>query len=157
MPARHTTQQPLAPELDAIATAAADQLRAQTDGNTNEHHRLQRTVAETASAAIAAGVALAAIADAERAGQQRARDELGADVLRQVARAAERRRDAETKYEQEILRAARLGLAHREIATAAAVAHATVRAILARTDPTSGQPLPTGEPASDDSGESDEP
>jgi len=156
MPARHTTQQPLAPELDAIASAAADRLRAHVDGDPSEHDRLQHTVAEAASAAIAAGVALSAVADAERAGQQRARDQLGADLLQRVAHAAERKREAESEYEHEILRAARLGLAHREIATAAAVAHGTVRAILARTDTASDQPPPAEGLASSNGRESDE-
>jgi len=36
MPARQTTQQPLAPELEPIAAAAADRLRAHADGNPDE-------------------------------------------------------------------------------------------------------------------------
>jgi DNA-binding NarL/FixJ family response regulator len=59
-------------------------------------------VAEAASGAIAAGAALSAIADAERTGQLA------------------------------IARAGRIGLSHRDIATAAEVSHGTVRAILAR-------------------------
>jgi len=42
------------------------------------------------------------------------------------------RREAEHDLRQAIARAARLGLAHREIATAAEVAHGTIRAILTR-------------------------
>lgn len=126
MPAHHTTEKPLAPELETIAAAAADQLRAHADANTADHDELKRRVADAASAAIA---------DAERSGQQRARDELGADALRRVARATRRRRDAEIEYDQEVLRADRLGPAHREIAAAAAVAHATVRTIVTRAHP----------------------
>jgi DNA-binding NarL/FixJ family response regulator len=152
MPARQMTDTPLAPELEAIATAAAHRLRAEADPHTNNHDELQRRVAEAAGAAIGAGAALGAIADAERAGQARARDELGPDALKRIARAARRRREADTEYEQEIYRAGRIGLTHREIANAAEVAHGTVRAILARTEtdpsqaPSSPEPVsPTGE------------
>ena len=65
-------------------------------------------------------------------GELRARRELSGDVLRQVARAAKRKRDADSEYEQAIARAGRLGLSHREIAAAAEVSHGTVRAILTR-------------------------
>lgn len=114
MPARQTTETPLAPELEAIATAAADRVRAQADASADDGE-LQRRVAEAASAAIAA--------------------------------------DAE--YEQEILRGDRLGLTHREIATAAEVAHGTVRAILARTDASTSQPSPAPERVSANGGEPD--
>ena len=75
---------------------------------------------------------LSAIADAERDGELRARQELSGDVLRQVTRAAKRKREADSEYEQAISRAGRLGLSHREIAAAAQVSHGTVRAILTR-------------------------
>ena len=132
MPARQSTDTPLAPELEAIATAAADRVRAHADASADDSE-LQRRVAEAASAAIAAGAALGAIAAAEQAGHARARDELGPDALKRITRATRRRREADTEYEQEILRGDRLGLTHREIAAAAEVAHGTVRAILART------------------------
>ena len=80
----------------------------------------------------AASAALAAIADAEREGELRARRELSGDVLRQLARAAKRKREADREYEQAIARAGRLGLSHREIAAAAEISHGTVRAILTR-------------------------
>lgn len=78
---------------------------------------------------------MGAIADAERIGQARAREELGREVLRGVERAARRKREVEHEYEYEqaVLRAARLGLAHRDVAIAAQVAHGTVRAIITRT------------------------
>ena len=87
MPARQTTETPLAPELEAIATAAADRVRAQADA-TADDRELQRRVAEAASAAIAAGAALGAIAAAEQVGQARARGELGPDALKRIGRAA---------------------------------------------------------------------
>jgi hypothetical protein len=83
---------------------------------------------------------LEAIAAAEQVGQARARGALGPDALKRIARASRGRREADAEYEQEILRGDRLGLTHREIATAAEVAHGTVRAILARTDASTRQP-----------------
>ena len=139
------------PSWRSIATAAADRLRAAADTNSNNHDELQRRVAEAASAAIGAAAALGAIA--ERVGQARARDELGPDALKRIARAARRRREADADYEQEILRAGRIGLTHREIANAAEVAHGTVRAILTRTEDASGQPLPAPDTVSANGGE----
>jgi DNA-binding NarL/FixJ family response regulator len=72
------------------------------------------------------------IADAEHEGELRARQQLSGDLLRQVTPAAKRKHDADAEYEQAIGRASRLGLSHREIATAAQVSHGTVRAILTR-------------------------
>ena len=119
-------------ELEAIASAAHDRLHAQAGQDLSAQEAAQRHVAEAASAAITAGAALAAIADAEREGELRARRELSGDVLRQLARAAKRKREADGEYEQAIARAGRLGLSHREIAAAAEVSHGTVRAILTR-------------------------
>jgi hypothetical protein len=82
---------------------------------------------------------LASIADAERIGQERVRSEMGPKLLRRVERAARRMSDAEREYEQTVIRAARLDLAHRDIAVAAQVAPGTVRAIIARSHATSGQ------------------
>ena len=62
-----------------------------------------------ASAAIAARVPLAAIADGERTGQARARQELGSEMLRRVERAARRRREVEREYEEAVIRAAARG------------------------------------------------
>jgi hypothetical protein len=94
---------------------------------------VQREIGEAVGRAIAAGVSLSAIADAERIGQSHVREELGKDVLRGVERAARRRRDAEHECDQAVERAARLGLAHRDIAAAGQMARGTVRAVLART------------------------
>jgi hypothetical protein len=134
MPSRQKTKQPLSPELVAIATAAGDRLRAQCgDDRTSVDEHSQR-VADAASAAIHAGAALAAIAEAERVGEERARQELRTDLLRKVDRAAKKKREADTDYEHAVHRAARLGLSHRDIATAAQVTHGSVRALLARAD-----------------------
>jgi hypothetical protein len=76
---------------------------------------------------------LSSIADAERIGQERAREALGPELLRRVERTARRWREAEREYEHAVARAGRLGLAHRDVAVAAQVAHGTVRAIIGRT------------------------
>ena len=75
----------LSPELEAIAGAAHDRLRAEAGEDLAAAGEAQRHVAEAASAAIAAGAALSAIAEAERTGELRARSALGAEVLKQVA------------------------------------------------------------------------
>ena len=132
MTSSHTGEDVLSPELEAIATAASDRLRAQAAEDVQAAGDAQGRVAQAASAAIAAGAALSAIADAERTGGLRAREALGAEALRQVARAAKRKRETDGEYEQAIKRAGRLGLSQREVAAAAEVSHGTVRAILAR-------------------------
>jgi DNA-binding NarL/FixJ family response regulator len=128
----HTADGALSPELEAIAAAAHDRLHAQAGDDLSAIEQASRRVAEAASAAIAAAARLSPIADAEHDGELRARQELSADVLRQVTRAAKRKRGADREYEQAISRAGRLGLSHREIAVAAQVSHGTVRAILTR-------------------------
>ena len=60
-----------------------------------------------------------------------ARDRSSAATCCDTCRAPPRRK-RDTEYEQAIGRAGRLGLSHREIAAAAQVSHATVRAILTR-------------------------
>jgi DNA-directed RNA polymerase specialized sigma24 family protein len=146
MPSRQKTEQAMSPELDAIATAAANPLRAQCgdDPATVDEHA--QRVADAASTAIRAGAALSAIANAERVGEQRARDELRTDILRRVERAAKRKREVDTDYDHAIDRAACLGLSHREIASAANVTHGTVRAILTRAETTTA----TGQPEADE-------
>jgi hypothetical protein len=136
---RQETGGQLAGELEAIAIAAADRLRAVSDGDAERETELRRRVGEAASRAIGAGLSLASIADAERLGHRRAREELGRELLRRVERAAGRRRAAEHEYEQSVLRACRVGLAHRDVAAAAQVAHGTVRAIAARTNTVSAE------------------
>jgi hypothetical protein len=139
MAVRQKSDVELAGELEAIATAAAERLRALSDGDGELEADLRRRVGEAATRAIAAGLSLATIADAERLGHRRAREELGRELLRRVGRGAGRRREAEREYEQAVVRAYRVGLAHRDVAAAAQVAHGTVRAIVARTNTVSAQ------------------
>jgi DNA-binding CsgD family transcriptional regulator len=129
----------LSPELEAIAGAAHDRLHAQAGEDLSAIEEAGRRVAEAASAAIAAGARLSAIADAERDGELRARQELSAGVLRHVTRAGKRKHEADTEYEQAITRAGRFGLSHREIAAVAQVSHSTIRAILTRGSVINGQ------------------
>jgi hypothetical protein len=68
---------------------------------------------------------------------------------KRIARASQRRREADAEYGD------RLGLTHREIATAAEVAHGTVRAILARTDASTSPPPPAPERVAANGGEPD--
>ena len=100
MPTRQVTEEPLAPELEAVATAAADELHVLMDENSETAQVPHSAVPDAASAAIAAGMPLAAIADAERLGQARARRELGSDVLRRVERAARRKRETDDQSTQ---------------------------------------------------------
>ena len=93
---------------------------------------LRQAFVQAASAALAAGLPLGAVADAEQIGRARSRRELGSELLRRVERTARRHREAQAEYQQTIARADRLGLSHREISTAAQIAPGTVRAIAAR-------------------------
>jgi DNA-binding NarL/FixJ family response regulator len=147
MNAHTSTEDIHAAELEAISAAAANRLRNEATGTRQDDPELRRAVAQAASAAIAAGLPLGAIADAERTGQQRAREELRPDILRQIARAARRKRETETEYEQAVIRAMRLGLTHREVAAAAEVTHGTIRAILDRTQKPDDEQQPTATPA----------
>lgn len=122
----------LSGELEQIAAAAADRLRALTAGDVESDANLQRRVGGAASRAIAAGLSLAASADTEQIGQRRAHEELGPEALRRVERAARRKREAEHEFEAAIVGAGRLGLARRDVVAAERVAHGTVRAIIAR-------------------------
>jgi len=92
---------------------------------------------------------LSAIAESQRLGEQRARNKLRANILRRVERAAKRKREADTDYEQTIDRAARVGLSHREIAAAAQVTYGTVRAVLTRADTNTATTQPDAEPKGD--------
>jgi hypothetical protein len=134
MPAQPTIEPVLSPELEALAHAADQRLRADLDGSANDITERQHAVTQAANAAITAGVPLSAVAQAEQVGQARARRELGNELLRRVERTARRSREATAEYEQAIARAARLGLAHRDLAAAAQIAHGTIRAILTRTE-----------------------
>ena len=144
MPDHQITEPTLAPELEAIATAAADRLRVQVDDDQSTIEELQQRVGEAARVAIGAGLSLGAIADAEQVGQARARRDLATDVLRRLERAARRKREAEREYDQAVIRAVRLGLPQRDVAAAADVAHGTIRAIVARAEAAAREPaLPT--------------
>ena len=130
----HAEEPPSAPELDAVAVAAEQQLRALASEDPLDAGPLAEALADAATAAIASGQPIADIARAEQRGQQQARATLSRDLLARVERAARRRRDAEYDLHQAVARTARLGLPQREIAAAARVAPGTIRAIVARAD-----------------------
>lgn len=132
MPARQIAEPQLSPELEAVALAADLRLRAETEASDHDAHERQQALVDAASTAIAAGMSLSAIAQAEQIGHARSRRELGSELLRRVERTARRSREAQAEYEQTVARAARLGLAHRDIAAAAQIAHGTIRAIITR-------------------------
>ena len=77
MPTRPLTEEPVVPELEAIAVAAAEELCRLMDGDYEGEQGPCSSLCRPASAAIAASMPLAAIAHAERVGQTRARHELG--------------------------------------------------------------------------------
>ena len=99
----HTGDGALPPELEAIAAAAHDRLHAQAGAGSIRSEEAARRVAEAAErrdrrrrgarARSPTPSATASSAPARR---------LSADVLRQVARAAKRKQDADTEYEQAI-------------------------------------------------------
>jgi hypothetical protein len=134
-------------ELEAVAAAAAERLRAETEENGAQADEAQQAVIAAAGRAMAARVGLGQIAAAEQAGQARVREELGKELLRVIERCARRRREIDREYEQAIRRAGRLGLAQREIAGAAGSAPGTIRALLARPDDAPSTLAPLEEPA----------
>jgi DNA-directed RNA polymerase specialized sigma24 family protein len=143
MTTEHGEEAAAARELDAIATATQDRLRAEAEDNRDAAAQARQRVQHAAGAAITAGARLSAVADAERAGEERAREALRSELLRQVTRAAKRMREAARDYEVAIRRAGRVGLSHREIASAAEVTHGTVRAVLGRAPGSDGLPAQT--------------
>ena len=128
----HASEHPFAPELEAVTVAAEQQLRALAGENPLDAGPLSQALADAATAAIASGHPIATIAQAEQRGQQQARTALSRELLTRVERSARRRREAEHDLYQTIARAARLGLPQRDIASAAQLAHGTIRAVLTR-------------------------
>ena len=122
----------LVAELAAVAQAAGDRLRAETDGDARAAKAAGDALLAAATAAMAAGHSLSGITEAEAHGKEGVRDALRPDTLRDVKRSGRRAREAREEHHQAIARAMRLGLSTREIATAARVAHGTVRAIMNR-------------------------
>jgi DNA-binding NarL/FixJ family response regulator len=122
----------LVAELAAVAQAAGDRLRAETDGDARAAKAAGDALLAAATAAMAVGHSLSDITQAEAYGKERVRDALRPDTLREVKRSGRRAREMKEEHHQAIARAMRLGLSTREIATAARVAHGTVRAIMNR-------------------------
>jgi DNA-binding NarL/FixJ family response regulator len=122
----------LVTELAAVAQAAGDRLRAETDADARAAKAAGDALLAAATAAMTAGHSLSDITQAEADGKEGVRDDLRPDTLRDVSRTGRRTREARQEHHQAIARAMRLGLSTREIATAAHIAHGTVRAIMSR-------------------------
>lgn len=120
------------PELEAIATAAADVVRADAAQDADARGGAEARMAEAIAAAAMARTDFEAIAQAGRQGRARARGELGTEVARRIKRAAQRRREVEHEYEEAVRLGARIGMAHGEIAAAAGISPNGVRSVLAR-------------------------
>ena len=124
-----SVDQPLRAELLAVADAAADRLRAQTDEDDDAEGAADETLLAAVTSAMGAGHSLGAITGAEARGQEDVRRALGGEALKRVERSGRHAREAETEHHRAIARAMRLGLSTREIALAAGVTHGTIRAI----------------------------
>ena len=116
-------------ELIAVAKAAGARLRAETDQDAEAARAAADELVRSASAAMAAGHSLTAIAHAEAHGKDSVRQALRGDALKLVERSGERAREMRREHHEAIARATRLGLPMREIAQAAGVTHGTIRAI----------------------------
>src|SRR5436305_4481328 len=109
----------LVAELAAVARAAGDRLRAETDADDDAAKAAAEALVTAATAAMAAGHSLSDIAQAESRGKQDVREILRGDTLRSVERSGRRARETRMEHHQAIARAMRLGLSTREIAAAA--------------------------------------
>lgn len=119
----------LVSELAAVARAAGERLRAETDADDDAATAAAEALMTAATSAMAAGHSLSEITQAEARGKQDVRDALRGDTLKGVERSGRRAREARIEHHQAIARAMRLGLSTREIANAAGVTHGTVRAL----------------------------
>jgi hypothetical protein len=122
------------PPLDAVANAGTACLRAETDENRDAGGEAQEQLMIATTTAMRAGIPLSEISTAEQRGRNAVREELRSDTLKRVQRTGRQVREAETTHHAAIARAVRLGLSMREIAQAAGVTHATIRAIASRAD-----------------------
>ena len=109
---------------------------------------LQARLVAAATSALGVGQSIAAIAAAEEHGTEQARGEVGGELLRRVAHAHTRKREADAEHQQAIRQAARIGLSHREIAQAAETTHGTIRAIVERGNSTQAGDPPAQDAAS---------
>jgi hypothetical protein len=120
------------PELLAVAEAAGERLRAETDEEPAAADSAAQVLLSAATAAMSAGYSLSEIARAEAGGKEDVKRTLGGEALKRVERSGRQARDARAEHHRAIARAMRLGLSTREIAGAAGVTHGTIRAIVNR-------------------------
>ena len=141
--------QPPPAELEAVAAAAATAESARwPDGSRPTSMLYRHAWSRRPPAHSAPGQPIAAIAAAEEHGTQHARTEVGGELLRRVARAHKRKREADAEHQQAIRQAARIGLSHREIAQAAETTHGTIRTIVERGNTAQAGDQPTQDAAS---------
>lgn len=119
-------------ELSAVADAAGEHLRAETDEEEAAIARAAEALLTAATSAMAAGYTLSQIAQADARGKDDVRRSLGGEGLERVQRTGRRARQTKEEHHQAIARAMRLGLSTREIAAAAEVTHGTIRSINSR-------------------------
>jgi DNA-binding NarL/FixJ family response regulator len=122
----------VAPELLAVAEAAGERLRAETDEEPAAADDAAQALLSAATSAMGGGYSLSEIAGAEARGKEEVKRTLAGDALKRVERTGRQARDARAEHHRAIARAMRLGLSTREIAVAADVTHGTIRAIANR-------------------------
>ena len=127
--------------LAQIRRAGADALQAKLDGDRARELEQERLVYALGADGFELGISFQDAADAQREGQERVRVALEQDVLQELKKATDRRRDAERRYVEAIVTASQLKVSRAKIAKTAGVAHATIGAIIARNPP----PQPTRE------------
>ncbi len=131
---------PTPTELAAVAEAAGDRLRAETDEESAAAEGAGERLISAATAAMGAGYSLSEIARAEARGKEHVKGALGDAALKHVERSGRQAREARAEHHRAIARAMRLGLSTREIAAAADVTHGTIRAVANRLAVGAGAP-----------------
>ena len=96
-------------ELIAVAKAAGARLRAETDQDAEAARAAADELVRSASAAMAAGHSLTAIAHAEAHGKDSVRQALRGDALKLVERSGERAREMRREHHEAIARATTVG------------------------------------------------
>jgi DNA-binding NarL/FixJ family response regulator len=135
--------------LEEVRASAEAALQARVDGGDRADAWARSLTA--ARAALDGGHAISAIARAEAEGEAAARERLGTQVLRLVARSAKKLREASADYESAIAQAVSVGLPARDIAARAGVSHGTVavdrrheRSASGRAEPIAGEAVDGG-------------
>ena len=121
----------LTPTLRALRDSAADRLRAQVRGDAEASAEASQRVQEAAKSAISAGDSIAGVHEAETAGTDDARSELGPEARKSVQKAGGRYQSAQEELVAAIRRGLALGYSQRELAREAGLLPAAARTLLA--------------------------